>query len=94
MPVARPKRLKEGFSTDTLYSSTRSARGFICAQVFLGIESGYTIIIPLKSKAYYITRLHPIHWRPTFPHVCCCQGRESRGVGKHMSKVLHTATFI
>jgi len=59
LPVLRPKHLKEGFSIDTFPSSTRSVRGFTCAQVFLRIESGHTVLIPLKSKANAFTAFIP-----------------------------------
>jgi hypothetical protein len=35
----------------------KSVRGLNCAQVFLGIESGYTVLIPIKSKGYAYTAL-------------------------------------
>jgi len=57
LPSLRPRRLTEGFSTDTFFASTRSARGNTCMQVFLGVRSGYTLAIPLKSKAYAYTAL-------------------------------------
>jgi len=57
LPSLRSRRLTEGFSTDTFFASTRSARGNTCMQVFLGIQSGYTLAIPLKSKAYAYTAL-------------------------------------
>jgi hypothetical protein len=37
LPSLRPRRLTEGFSTDTFFASTRSARGNTCMQVFLGV---------------------------------------------------------
>jgi len=63
LPCLHPKRLKEGFSTDTFNSNVKSIRGFTCAQAFLGLESGYTVLIPLKSKAYAYTALQDyIHY--------------------------------
>jgi len=51
--------LNEGFSTETFFSEVRSSRGNTCGQVFLGVKSGYTVFIPLKSKAYaYVAYLH------------------------------------
>jgi hypothetical protein len=50
LPMLRPKRLNEGFHSDTFFASERSARGNLCAQVFVGEESGYTVVIPMKSK--------------------------------------------
>jgi hypothetical protein len=57
LPSLHPRRLKEGFITDTFNANVKSVRGFNCAQVFLGIESGYTVLIPLKSKGYAYTAL-------------------------------------
>jgi len=57
LPSLRPRCLTEGFSTDTFFVSTRSARGNTCMQVFLGIRSVYTLATPLKSKAYAHTAL-------------------------------------
>jgi hypothetical protein len=57
LPCLRPKRLCEGFSSDTIFPETRSARGFTCAQVFLGEKSGYTYVVPIKNKAYAYTAL-------------------------------------
>lgn len=50
LPELRPRRLNEGFHSDTFFASERSARGNTCAQVFVGELSGYTIIVPLKNK--------------------------------------------
>jgi hypothetical protein len=52
LPSPRPKRLNEGFSTDTFFSKIRSSHGNTCGQVFLGVKSGYIVFIPLKSKVY------------------------------------------
>jgi hypothetical protein len=41
LPCLRPKRLKEGFSTDTFNSNVKSIRGFTCAQAILGLERLY-----------------------------------------------------
>ncbi len=50
LPGFRPRRLHEGFHSDTFFTSERSARGNTCAQVFVGEDSGYTVTIPLKNK--------------------------------------------
>jgi hypothetical protein len=55
LPCLRPKRLAEGFSSDTFFPSIRSARGYTCVQVFVGAQSGYTYVVPLKHKAYAYT---------------------------------------
>jgi hypothetical protein len=60
LPCLRPKRLCEGFSSDTIFPETKSARGFTCAQVFLGEKSGYTYVVPLKNKAYAYTALQDL----------------------------------
>jgi hypothetical protein len=52
LPSLQPKRLNEGFGTDTFFSEVKSSCGNKCGQVFLGIKSGYTVFIPLQSKAY------------------------------------------
>jgi hypothetical protein len=52
LPSLQPKRLNQGFSTDTFFSEVRSSHGKTCGQVFLSVKSGYTVFIPLKSKAY------------------------------------------
>ncbi len=50
LPGLRPRRLSEGFHSDTFFAVERSARGNTCAQVFVGERSGYTVVIPLKTK--------------------------------------------
>lgn len=50
LPMLRPRRLSEGFHSDTFFASERSARGNICAQIFVGEDSGYTMIVPMKGK--------------------------------------------
>jgi hypothetical protein len=55
--VIQPKRLTEGFSSDTFFPNERSSRGYTCAQVFVGVRSGYTYVIPLKNKVYAYTAL-------------------------------------
>ncbi len=50
LPALRPKRLVEGFHSDTFFASERSTGGNTCAQIFVGESSGYTVIIPLKHK--------------------------------------------
>ncbi len=57
LPFLRPRRLTEGFSSDTIFPETKSVRGLMCAQIFLGVRSGYTYIVPLKNKAYAHTAL-------------------------------------
>jgi hypothetical protein len=57
LPCLRPKRLSEGLSSDTIFPEVRSSRGFTCAQIFLGVESRYTYVVPLKNKAYAYTAL-------------------------------------
>jgi hypothetical protein len=57
LPMLRPRRLIEGFHSDTFFAVERSARGNTCAQVFVGAQSGYTIIIPLKNKGVAYTAL-------------------------------------
>jgi hypothetical protein len=57
LPSLRPKRINEGFSSNTFFSDVKSSRGFTCAQVLVGIESGYTVVYPLKNKAYAYTAL-------------------------------------
>ncbi len=46
----RPRRLSKRFHSDTFFASEYSAQGNICAQVFVGEHSGYTVTIPIKSK--------------------------------------------
>jgi hypothetical protein len=63
LPSLRPRRLQEDYSTDTFNANVKSIRGFTCAQVFLGIDNGYNIIIPMKSKDYaYIALQDYIHY--------------------------------
>jgi hypothetical protein len=57
LPCLRPKRLTEGFSSDTFFPSVKSTRGYTCVQIFLGTKSGYTYAVPLKNKAYAYTAL-------------------------------------
>jgi hypothetical protein len=57
LPSLRPRRINEGFSLDTFFSDAKSSRGFTCAQIFVGVESGYTVIYPLKNKVYAYTAL-------------------------------------
>jgi hypothetical protein len=52
LPSLQPKRLNEGFSTDTFFSEVRSSSGNTRGQVFLGVKIWYIVFIPLKSKAY------------------------------------------
>ena len=52
LPSLRPKRLVEGFHTDTFFSDCKSLTGFKCAQVFVGATSGYTYVVPMKGKGY------------------------------------------
>jgi hypothetical protein len=55
LPRLRPKQINEGFSSGTFFTDTKSSRGFTCIQVFVSIESGYTVVYPLKKKAYAYT---------------------------------------
>jgi hypothetical protein len=57
LPCLQPKRLSEGFSSDMFFPNERSSRGYTCAQVFVGVRSGYAYIVPLKNKAYSYTAL-------------------------------------
>jgi hypothetical protein len=57
LPSLRPRRLTEGVSSDTFFPNVKSTRGFTCVQVFLGVRSGYTYVVPLKHKAYVYTAL-------------------------------------
>jgi hypothetical protein len=36
LPILRPKRLNEGFCSDTFYAKTKSIHGHTCAQIFVG----------------------------------------------------------
>jgi hypothetical protein len=78
LPGLRPKRLNEGFHSDTFFSVERSARGNTCAQVFIGEYSGYTIAIPLKGKGLAHTALHDfIRYIGSSIHCCGqCTRRE------------------
>ncbi len=57
LPSLRPRRLMEGVSSDTFFPNVKSTSGFTCVQVFLGVRSGYTYVVPLKNKAYAHTAL-------------------------------------
>jgi hypothetical protein len=51
LPALRPKWLNERFHSDTFFASEHSAQGNnSCAQIFVEEQSGYTVVIPLKSK--------------------------------------------
>ncbi len=79
IPASQPRRLREGFSADTFNANVKSIHSFTCAQVFLGIDSGYTILIPLKSKgcAYTALQDYICYTGAPFPYDGCCQGRKS-----------------
>jgi hypothetical protein len=57
LPCLRPRRLAEGFSSDTFFPNVRTSRGYTCVQVFVGTQSGYTYVVPLKTKVYAYTAL-------------------------------------
>ena len=57
LPSLRPKRLTEGFSSDTFFPNEKSSRGYTCVQVFVGVRSGFMYVVPLKNKAYAYTAL-------------------------------------
>jgi hypothetical protein len=89
-----PQGGKEGFSTDTFNSPVKSIRGFTCAQVFLGLDSSYTIIIPLKSKAYAYKALQDyIHstGAPLFL-MAELQRKKIWGMDRYMPEVFHSST--
>jgi hypothetical protein len=48
----RPRRTREGFCTDPFFASTKSYRGFTCAQVFVGRESDLVHVDLMKGKGY------------------------------------------
>jgi hypothetical protein len=60
LPMHRLKSLKEGFYTDTFFSQDRSITGNTYAQIFIGRESWYTIIIPMKTKSQTQSALQDI----------------------------------
>lgn len=69
------------FSTDTFLSDIKSYRGSTCGQVFLCINSWYTVFIPLNNKAYACTALSDYIKDPFF---WLCQRRQPRGTDINM----------
>jgi hypothetical protein len=97
LPCLRPKRLSEGFSSDTFFPNERSARGYPCAQVFVGTRRGFTYVVPLKNKAYAYTALQDFIRQvgpPPLHHSRCSKRGEPRGVALCMPYVLYITAYV
>ena len=46
-PQLKYKRLTETYCTDTLFASTKSLEGYTCAQLFVGKDSKYILILDI-----------------------------------------------
>jgi hypothetical protein len=85
LPSLRPRRINEGFHSDTFFSVERSARGNTCAQVFVGEVSGYTVIIPLKNKGQAHTALQDFIRYVGVPSYILVDGAPEENKGEWLS---------
>jgi hypothetical protein len=85
LPCLRPRRLSEGFSSDTFFPSMRSSRGYTCAQVFVGSRSGYTYVVPLKNKAYAYTALQDFIREVGAPQYLAVDAAREENMGEWLS---------
>ena len=49
-PALNVRRLREVFATDTFFSSVRAIGGATCAQVYVGVTTGYTCLYRMTSE--------------------------------------------
>lgn len=85
LPALRPKRLAEGFQSDTFFASERSMRGNTCAQIFVGESSGYTVILPLKHKGQAHLALQDFIRHTGAPAFIMVDGAPEENKGKWLS---------
>ncbi len=85
LPCLRPRRLSEGFSSDTFFPSMRSTRGYTCAQIFVGSRSGYTYVMPLKNKAYAYTALQDFIREVGAPQYLAVDAAREENLGEWLS---------
>jgi hypothetical protein len=85
LPCLRPRRLTEGFSSDTFFPNVRTSRGYTCVQVFVGTKSGYTYIVPLKTKAYAYTALQDFIRQVGAPLFIAVDAAKEENIGEWLS---------
>ena len=56
-PHANVRRLHETYSTDTMFGSTTAIGGYTCCQLFVGNESSFTAVYPMKREGEGIQSL-------------------------------------
>ncbi len=99
LPCLRPKRLSEGFSSDTIFPEVRSSRGFTCAQVFLGERSGKWLYVhrtleKQSLRVHCTPRLYKVRRCLRVPSYRCSKRREFGRVAVNMPYVLHTTAYV
>jgi hypothetical protein len=85
LPCLRSRRLTEGFSSDTFFPNVRTSRGYTCVQVFVGTKSGYTYVVPLKTKAYAYTALQDFIRQVGAPLFIAVDAAKEESIGEWLS---------